>query len=64
MKGLRKVKPRAVNPNPRGCPIQAENVIPTVPVIETVPLLPIEEKVEEKKSIKTQTTHKTSKWNK
>lgn len=64
MKGLRKVKPRVVNPNPRSCPAQTENVIPTVPVIEASPRLPIEEKIEEKKSIKTQTTHKPSKWNK
>lgn len=74
MKGLRKQKPRAVNPNPRICLAPITNTVNTNIKIDIVEpfnvvtkqeeIVPTNENQEEKKSTKTQTTHKTSKWNK
>ena len=69
MKGLRKVIPRVVNPNPRECPTipteKREVVEPRTPnrVAEPIPsgVLP---DLDEKKSTKTQPSHKNPKWNK
>lgn len=75
MKGLRKQAPRAVNPNPRVYPSPSIGTttttvneyikidIVTEPMVETTPIKE-EDKQEEKKSIKTQTINKPSKWNK
>jgi hypothetical protein len=68
MKGLRKVIPRVVNPNPRVCPLPGiekvhKKITPSEPVIvEAIPEGVLPDFIEEKKSTKTQTTHKPSKW--